>query len=159
MYCCYTTLGNIGCGSKGLSGQSYTWMHKTDALSLSGYASLIFVNTGTKIDWCYYRDAVWCSRCCRPFVPVLVTLTYSTSIVRVRRSSYFSVKRRNSLLHTYGLQIVMIHRLLNMRCYAGLCLSDASSRLDRSEAVLQWHTERTATEYRWWWCRRMAEET
>ena len=27
-YCCYTTLGNIGCSSKGLTGQSHTWMHK-----------------------------------------------------------------------------------------------------------------------------------
>jgi len=31
---------------------------KTDALSLSGCTSLIFVNPGTKIDGCYYRDVV-----------------------------------------------------------------------------------------------------
>ena len=58
MYCCYTTLGNIGCSLRGLTGQSYTWMHKTDALSLSGCTSLIFVNPGTMIDGCYYRDVV-----------------------------------------------------------------------------------------------------
>ena len=27
-YCCYTTLENIGYNSKGLTGQSHTWMHK-----------------------------------------------------------------------------------------------------------------------------------
>ena len=31
-------------------------MHKTDALSLSGWTSFIFVNPGTKIDGYYYRD-------------------------------------------------------------------------------------------------------
>jgi len=55
-YGCYTTLGNIGCSWEGLATQSYLWMHKTDALSLSGGTSLIFVNPGTKIDGCYYRD-------------------------------------------------------------------------------------------------------
>jgi len=44
-YCCYITLGNIGCNS-------------TDALSLSGGTSLIFVNSGTEIDSCYYHDIV-----------------------------------------------------------------------------------------------------
>ena len=51
----------------------------------------------------------WCSRCCHTFVPLLVTLMYSSKtvhqrIVRIRRSSSFSVKLRNSLLQTYGLQ-------------------------------------------------------
>jgi len=51
----------------------------------------------------------WCSRCCHTFVPLQVTLTYSSEtvqqrIVRVRRSNSFSVKLRNSLLQTYGLQ-------------------------------------------------------
>ena len=31
---------------------------QTGALSLSGCTSLIFVNPGTKIDGCYYRDVV-----------------------------------------------------------------------------------------------------
>jgi len=51
----------------------------------------------------------WCSRCCRPFVPLLMTLTYSSKtvhqrIVHVRRSSSW-----NSLLQTYGLQTFMIN--------------------------------------------------
>jgi len=57
-YYCYTTLGNTGYSSKGLTGQSYTWMQKPDAISLSGSTSLIFVNFGTKIDGCYYRGVV-----------------------------------------------------------------------------------------------------
>ena len=57
-YCCYTTLGNTASSSKGLTGQSYTWMQKTDALSLSGCMSLIFVNPGTKIDGYYYCDVL-----------------------------------------------------------------------------------------------------
>ena len=55
----------------------------------------------------------WCSRCCHPFVPLLVTLTYSSKtvherIVRVRWWSSFIVKLRNLLLQIYGLQIVLI---------------------------------------------------
>jgi len=51
----------------------------------------------------------WRSRCFHPFVPLLVTLTYSSNtvhqrIVHFRRSNSFSVKLLNSLLQTYGLQ-------------------------------------------------------
>ena len=93
----------------------------------------------------------WCSRYCHPFVPLLVTLTYSSKTVhqrtvRVRRLSSFSVKLRNRLLQTYGLQIVLIVTQYNMRCCAGLRLSDARRRCERSETALDWHMERT--EYR-----------
>ena len=54
--CCYTTLGNIGCSSKGLTGQSYTWMQKNWFPIFAGCTSLIFINPGTKIDGCYYRN-------------------------------------------------------------------------------------------------------
>ena len=64
----------------------------------------------------------WYSRCCHPFVPLLVMPTYSSKtlhqhIVHVRRSSSFSVKLQNSLLQTYVIQIVLILtpcRLSNM---------------------------------------------
>ena len=112
----------------------------------------------------------WCSRRCHQFVPLLVTLMYSSKtvhqrIVCVRQSSSFSVKLRSSLLQTYGLHIPNSPDLNSadyyriMRCYAGLCLSDANSRLDRSEGALHWHVERTVAEYRWWCWRQMAEET
>ena len=50
-YCCYTTLGNIGYSSKALTkAKSHVDARKTDALSLSGCTSLIFVDPGTKAD-------------------------------------------------------------------------------------------------------------
>ena len=57
-YCCYTTLGNIGYSSIGLTGQSHMWMHKNWCPSLSGCTRFIFVNPGPKTDGCYYRDVV-----------------------------------------------------------------------------------------------------
>jgi len=67
----------------------------------------------------------WCSRCCHPFVPYLATLMYSSKtvhqrVMRVRRSSSSSVKLRNSLLQTYGLQIVLILTLVSIE-YDALC--------------------------------------
>ena len=66
-----------------------------------------------------------CSRCCHPFIPLLVTLTYSSKtvhqhIVCIRRSSSFSVKLWNSLLQAYGLQIVLILTPQNIK-YKVLC--------------------------------------
>jgi len=55
----------------------------------------------------------WRSRRCHPFVPLLVMLmdsrmTVHQCTVRIRWSSSFSLKLWNSLLQTYGLQIVLI---------------------------------------------------
>ena len=110
MYCCYTTFGNIGCGSKGLTGQSYTWMHKNYVLSLSGCTSIIFINPGTKIDGCYYHDIVLMPHMLSSICSIGVILTYSskTAHQRIIRSSSFYLKLRNSLLQTYGLQIVLM---------------------------------------------------
>jgi len=145
---------------------------KTDALYLSGCTSLIFVNPGTKIDSCYYRDVVLMQQMLssiRSIAGDAYVLQQDSApgyqrIVCVRRSSSFSVKLRNSLLQTYSLQIVLIltqqtieYELL---CRIVLnCLSDASSRRDQSEAALDWHMERTVAECRWWCCQWMAEES
>jgi len=43
---------------KVLQGKVTLGCTKTDALSLLGCTSLIFVNPGTKINGCYYRDVV-----------------------------------------------------------------------------------------------------
>ena len=93
----------------------------------------------------------WCSRCCHSFVPLLVTLTYSSKTVRqrivhIRRStrapSAWNSKIHCSRLMASKVQIVLILAPRIMRCYAGLCLSDASSRRDRSEAAI-WLTHGT----------------
>jgi len=56
--CCYTTLGKLDVARKVWQDKVRRGCTKTDALSLSGSTSLIFVNFGTKIDGCYYRDVV-----------------------------------------------------------------------------------------------------
>ena len=56
-YCCYTALGNIGCGSKGLTA-TRGCTKLMPYVSLLGCTSLIFVNPNTKIDGWYYRDVV-----------------------------------------------------------------------------------------------------
>jgi len=108
----------------------------------------------------------WCSRCCHPFVPLLVTLTYSSKtvherIVRVRWWSSFIVKLRNLLLQIYGLQIVLIFTpyTIEYEVLWRIVFIRRQFETWRSEAVLDWHMERTVAEYRWWCCRRMAEET
>ena len=127
---------------------------KTDALYLSGCTSLIFVNPGTKIDSCYYRDVMLVQQML-PFIRSIAGDAYvfqqdSAPVHRARhrQSSSFSLKLQNSLFQIYSLQIVLIltqqtieYELL---CRIVLnCLSDASSRRDQSEAALDWHMERT----------------
>ena len=83
-YCCYTTLGNIGYSLKDLTGQSTRRCTKTDALSLSGCTSLIFINPGIITDGCYYHEVVRCSTCCHKFVPLRVMVMYSSKTVHQR---------------------------------------------------------------------------
>ena len=104
-YYCYTTLGNIGCSSKGLTGQSYMWMHKNWCpITRASFSSILALRLMAVIIMTSY----WCSRCCHPFVPLLVTLTYSVEtmhqcIVRVRQ---LSSSAWNSKI--YCLQIFLI---------------------------------------------------
>ena len=120
-YCSSTTLGNMGYSSKGLAGQSHVDARKLmlylcqDAWAL--FSSILALRLMAVIITTSKR----CSRCCHPFVPLLVTLMYSSEtmhqpIVRVRRSSCFSVKRWNSLLQTYGLQIILILTTWSIEC-------------------------------------------
>ena len=111
-YCCYTTVGNIGYSSKGLTRQSHTWMHKKlmPYLCCDARASFSLI-LALRMVAVIIVTSYWCSRCCHPFVPLLVALMYSNKtvhqhILRIRPSSSFSMKLPNSLLPTYGLQIV-----------------------------------------------------
>jgi len=77
-YCRYTTLENIGHSSKGLTRQK----SHVDAQKLMPYlcqdarasfSSILALRLITII----IATSYWCSRCCHPFVPLLVTLTSS----------------------------------------------------------------------------------
>ena len=92
-YCCYTTLGNIGCSSEGLTGQDYAFIHRNwcricqDARAL--FSSILALRLMVVIlvtsYWCL------CSRCFHTFFPLLATwplwssawLTHGTDCHRV----------------------------------------------------------------------------
>ena len=87
-------------------------MQKT-ALSLSGIMSLIFVNPGTKIDGCYYCNVVLMQQMLISIRSIAggayVFQQDNATARRVRQTvELFSVKLLNSLLQTYGHQIVRI---------------------------------------------------
>ena len=122
VYCCYTTLGNIGCRSDRakLHVDAQKLMPYLCQDARASFSSILALGLMALIIASY-----WCGRRCHPFVPLLVTLTYSSKtvhqrIVRVRQSSSFSVKLRNSLLQIYGLQIVLILTLYTIE-YEVLC--------------------------------------
>jgi len=138
-YCCYTTLENIGYSSKGLQGKVTCGCRKTDALSLSGCTSLIFVNLGTKIDGCYYCDVVLMQQ-------MLPSIRSTAGDVYVFQQDSAPAYCAHQTVEIRQLETPKFTapdlwppnspdlRLSNMRCYAGLCLSDSSSRWDRSES-------------------------
>ena len=112
-YCCYTTLGNIGCSSGGLTGQSYTLMHKNWCL--------IFVRKHEPhFHQFWHWD--WWSLLSRRHTDAADAAIHSfhcwwllriparqcTSASCMSQSSSFSVKLHNSLLQTYNLQTVLI---------------------------------------------------
>ena len=72
------------CSSKGLTGQSCTWMHKNWRLlcqdARASFLSILALRLMTVIIITSY----WCSRCCSPFVPLLVMLTYSSKTLHQR---------------------------------------------------------------------------
>jgi len=72
---------------------------------MTGCTSLIFVNPGTKTEGCYYCDVILMQHMIPSILLLLVMLMYSSKtehqrIVRVRRSSSFSMKLQNSLFQT-----------------------------------------------------------
>ena len=94
-YCCYTTLRNIVCSSKGLTGQDYTeYAQKLmpylsqDQEARALLSSILVLRLMAVI----IATSYWCSRCCHdPFLLLLVTwpiwssawLTHQTDCRRV----------------------------------------------------------------------------
>ena len=79
-YYCYTTLENTGYSSKGL---------RVDAQKLMPYLcqearALFSLISALRLMAVISATLYWCSRCCHPFVPLLVMLTYYSKTVHQR---------------------------------------------------------------------------
>ena len=104
-YCCYTSMGNTGCSSKGLTGQSYA--QKLMPYLCQDAQASFFVTPGTEIDGCYYRDVVLMQQMLQSIRSIagdayIFQQNSAPVHLHVRWLSSLSMKLQNSLLQTYG---------------------------------------------------------